>query len=557
MGPRAPGECLKAVPLRRASGYNARGMSREKNPFFDFDPSKARGPRKGPDVGCDLAEQRQGPPGAPERGPLSVSRLVASVKVALAEAFPQRVAVVGEISNFRRHGSGHLYFRLKDAGASIDAVMFRSAAARLKFPPEDGLEVVAEARVDVYDVRGQLQLYVERMTPKGAGSLELAFRQLKDRLQREGLFDAAAKKPIPRFPRAIGVITSETGAAIRDIRRTLARRWPAATVYLLPVLVQGDEAAGQIAEAVALLDENAARLGIETILLARGGGSLEDLWPFNAEAVARAVFAARTPIISGVGHEVDVTICDLVADVRAATPTAAAERAVPDRDAVAEQIASSAMRLRRLARQRLDGARAVLEAVCRSAMFRDPSAPLRTQVQRVDELAHRLRAAVREAVAGARRRLEPGANRLAALHPARLHERAAARVDRLGNRLAWALGGRSKRAGDVLGALVARMMAAHPRHRVDVVREKVRAAARQLEAMSYRHVLRRGYSVTRSAGRIVRSAQQVAGGEVVETELVDGRFRSRVEGAGAAKARPPRRPRAPKARPPEGPGLFD
>jgi len=538
-------------------------MSARRNPFFEFDPSKARGPRGGPDVGKDVTAEVAAAAGADGRAPLTVSALVGRIKDALAAEFPRRVAVVGELSNFKRHSSGHWYFRLKDAGASLDAVMFRSSAERVKFDPSDGLEVVAEGRVDVYDVRGQLQLYVERMTPKGAGALELAFRQLREKLQREGLFDPSAKRPIPQFPRAIGVVTSPTGAAVRDIRRTLRRRWPAATVYLMPSPVQGEGAAAQIAEAVRLLDAAAERLGIDTILVARGGGSLEDLWAFNEEAVARAVHAAATPIVSGVGHEVDTTICDLVADVRAATPTAAAELAVPDQAAVREMLSAAAGRLSRRVRQGVEAGRAALAGLCRSVVFRDPSARLRVQMQRVDELSHRMRGGLVGRVARGRRRLGPCESRLALLHPARLAERAAAAVDRLAGRLIWALGGRSKRAGDTLSRLAGRLLAGHPRGRLRLLRQQVESAGRQLEAMSYRSVLRRGFSVTRRAGgELVRSAEDVAVGDAVQTELADGSFRSRVEGPadGPPATRPTgkRKQRKQRKRPPDpGLTLFD
>ncbi|MCD4699353.1 MAG: exodeoxyribonuclease VII large subunit, partial [Phycisphaerae bacterium] len=268
--------------------------------------------------------------GTKKSAPLTVSDLVARIKEALLDTFPKRLSVVGQISNLKRHSSGHLYFSLKDASAAIDAVMFRSAASGVRFDVEDGLEVVASGRIDVYERQGRLQFYVERLAPQGTGALELAFRQLKDRLEHEGLFDPARKKPLVRFPRAVGVITSPTGAAVRDIARTLSRRWPAAKVFLVPVRVQGDQAAGQIADAVRLMDATAEKYQIDTIIVARGGGSLEDLWAFNEEVLARAIFAADTPIISGVGHEVDFTISDFVADVRSATPTAAAELATPD-----------------------------------------------------------------------------------------------------------------------------------------------------------------------------------------------------------------------------------
>ena len=524
-------------------------MVSDRLPFFD--PAKARGPRRGPDVG----EESPAPAGdVAQKAPLTVPALLARIRGAMNDAFPQPVCVVGELSNVKLHASGHLYFRLKDASAAIDAVMFRAAAMRLKFQPTDGMEVVVEARVDLYEVRGQLQLYVEQMTPKGAGALELAFRQLVEKLRAEGLFEPAAKKPIPRFPRAIGVVSSPTGAAIRDIRRTLARRWPGVAVYLAPTLVQGEGAAEQIAQAIRLLDASAERYQIDTILLARGGGSIEDLWAFNEEVVARAIFAARTPIISGVGHEVDVTIADYVADVRAATPTAAAELAVPSAAELRGHLLQLGRRLSNLLADDVRGHRAAMESLLRSAAFRDPAARLRTHAQWLDELSHRLRAAVRQTLAGDRQALAPAANKLAALHPARLAEQARGRVNQALNRLRWVLGGRSKRAGDALAAAEGRLRAAHPRHRLALAVQRVEAAGRQLEALSYRNVLRRGFSVTRSAeGLILRSVQDVREGQLVETELADGTMTSTVgqtpAGATAAQhggqtARPGDRPAA-------------
>jgi exodeoxyribonuclease VII large subunit len=502
---------------------------------------KSRRRKKSP-VGSDITaaitgspSDRQGgeasppvPPPAPAKM-LSVSALIARVRVALADAFPQRVTVVGEVSNFKLHSSGHMYFRLKDAEAAIDAAMFRQHASRLKFSPVDGLEVVVQGRVDVYDPRGQLQLYVEQMTPRGAGALELAFRQLCEKLQCEGLFDPAAKKPLPRFPRAVGIVTSPTGAAIRDICRTLRRRWPAVRAYLFPVLVQGDGAAESIAEGISLLDANAAKFGIDTVIVARGGGSLEDLWAFNEEIVARAIHAAVTPIVTGIGHEIDVTIADMVADVRAATPTAAAELAVPDAADVWRRLEAMGAGLRRWATELLAASSAALRTVLRSALFRDPTSGLRIRHQRLDELSHRLRAEANRSVSLARRRLEPMGGRLASLHPARLAEAARGRMDRLAARLAWALGGRNKRAGDLLAVWQGRLLAAHPAHHMRLAAQRLTAAQRQLEALSYRGVLRRGFSVTRGRdGTILRSTGDVTHGDWIDTELTDGRIQSRV-----------------------------
>ncbi len=516
-------------------------MSARRLSSFFGEPYEPNGTSKGKDAPAadsappapDAAQKTQ----KPQKTPLSVSALLMRVKDAIA-TLPAQLAVVGEISNLKRHSSGHMYFSLKDANATIAAMMFRQNNMYLKFTPADGMEVVAEGRIDVYEVRGQLQMYVERMTPKGAGSLELAFRQLCEKLKAEGLFDPSRRKPIPRFPRAIGVVTSPTGAAIRDIIRTLRRRWPAAKVYLAPALVQGEGAAQSVAEAVRLLDANAAKYEIDTIIVARGGGSLEDLWAFNEEIVARAIYAANTPIISGVGHEVDVTIADMVADMRAATPTAAAELAVPAADEIAAYISQLAGRLARNVSGKITTARTELNAVCRSSVFRDPTARIRTQTQRLDELSHKLRAGLTEMLSGARKRLEPLANRLAMLHPAMLNEKARAALAEMLHKLDWQFGGLVKRHTDRLADITGRLAAVHPRHRLVLARQHVAAIERQLEAMSHKNVLNRGFSVTRGAGgAILRSVRQVQAGMTVETELADGKFTSETAGNPAVKKR--------------------
>ncbi|NBB95430.1 MAG: exodeoxyribonuclease VII large subunit [Planctomycetes bacterium] len=517
-----------------------------------FDPAEARGPRDAPDVGRYRDRQAPGPQ------PMSVSVLVARVKDALAAAFPERVAVIGELSNVSRPASGHIYFRLKDGSCQIDCAMWKSRASRLKFEPADGLEVVVEGKVDVYDAQGRLQLYAERITPRGEGALELAFRQLKEKLQDEGLFDADRKKPIPRIPRAIGVVTSGTGAAIRDIQRTLRKRWPAATVYLLPVPVQGEGSAAKVAEAIRLLDASAEHLGIDTLITGRGGGSLEDLWAFNEEPVARAVAAARTPVISGVGHETDVTICDLVADCRAATPTAAAQAAVPDCRDLARQTADLRARARRALLDRLEEANAALAAMTRSSVFRDPLGRVHNRMQHVDELAHRLRAVTGSELAEHRRRLEPTANRLAALHPARLVEKGRARIEAMISRLRWALGASAKRAGERLGQAAAGLRAVHPAGRLKLDRQQLRAAERQLQSLDVQAVLRRGFTITLGPdGRPRKSAAEFSPGDRIMTRLADGEIRSNVADDEASAAPPQARPRSRCTKPPPGPALFD
>ncbi len=499
--------------------------------------SAGGGSASGPDVGRDVTAEFLS---SGSSGPLTVTELLGRVKEALLDAFEPRLAVVGEISNFKRHSSGHLYFSLKDPSASIEAVMFRQAAAGVRFDLADGLEVVAEGRVDVWEKAGRLQFYVQRITPRGAGALELAFRQLKERLEAEGLFDPARKKPLVRFPRAVGVITSPTGAVVRDIARTLARRWPAARVYLVPVRVQGDSAVGEIAEALGLLDAAADRLEIDTIIVGRGGGALEDLWAFNEEAVARAIFAAATPIISAVGHETDVTIADFVADVRAATPTAAAELAVPDGADLRRHCRTLAGRLDRRMRDLLENARGALVGLGRSVVFRDPAWRVRSAGQQLDELITRMAGGLSRIHRTGEQRLAQADRVLAAHHPRRRREQAAAALAKVARDLAWVLGRRTKLAGDALAERSADLAAAHPRHRARLARQRVGALRRQLDAMSYRAVLRRGYSVTRLAGQILRRAADARPGEPLETELADGKVRSTVAGSGAKAAPKPR-----------------
>lgn len=277
--------------------------------------------------------------------------------------------VRGEISNYKVYPSGHHYFSLKDAEGAIRCVMFRREAAGLRFRPENGMKVIASGRITVFPRDGQYQLYCSALTPDGVGDLHVAFEQLKEKLWREGLFDPAHKKPIPKFPRRIALITSPAGAAVRDMLRILGARWPLAEVVLLPVRVQGAEAPGEICEA---LDWANRHQVAELIITGRGGGSMEDLWAFNEECVARAVYASRIPVISAVGHEPDVTITDFVADLRAATPSNGAELAVPDQNEVLDRLAQLEGRLGQAVSRRLERARKQLEQAERCRMLQDP-----------------------------------------------------------------------------------------------------------------------------------------------------------------------------------------
>ena len=320
----------------------------------------------------------------------------------------------GEISNYKMYPSGHHYFTLKDADGALRCVMFRGDAVRLRFRPENGMQVIAAGRITVFPRDGQYQLYCVGLTPEGAGDLQLAFEQLKRQLAGEGLFDPAHKKPIPRYPGCIALVTSPAGAAVRDMLRVLKARWPASRVLVVPVRVQGEEAAQEIAAALDYV--NYYQLA-ELIITGRGGGSIEDLWAFNEETVARAIHRSYIPVISAVGHEPDVTIADYVADLRAATPSNAAELAVPDRAELRQVLDQLSGRLVQAGIQRVSRARQRLERAASSRVLRDPGEYLLGRRQQLDALSRRLLHAQSRTVEGQRRRFASLAASLDALSP--------------------------------------------------------------------------------------------------------------------------------------------
>jgi exodeoxyribonuclease VII large subunit len=359
-----------------------------------------------------------GPAIPPNVKVLSVSELTLAVKGLLEEAFPV-VWVAGEVSNLARPSSGHLYFSLKDAQAQLKSVMWRSIALRMRFDLHDGLEVIARGRLSVYQPRGEYQLNVEELYPKGLGALELALRQLKEKLFVRGWFDPTRKKPLPRVPRRLALVTSPTGAAVRDMLEILARRWPSVEVIVCPVRVQGEGAAQEIAAGVRLLNRlhRAGRLPLDVMILGRGGGSIEDLWAFNEECVAEAIHDSVIPVVSAVGHEVDVTIADLVADHRAPTPSAAAAHVVPDRTEVLHGLHDTEGRLHDAMRTRLDLSRQRLDDLAARRAFRLPLERVRDWEQRLDDWGGRLARAARQRLALARQRLDGQAARLEGLSP--------------------------------------------------------------------------------------------------------------------------------------------
>ncbi len=345
---------------------------------------------------------------------LSVSELTDQIKGVLEGQFPA-VWVSGEISNFSRPQSGHCYLTLKDDTAQIRAVLWRTAASRVRVELHDGLEVICRGQLDVYAPRGSYQLVIQQLELKGLGALELALRKLRERLAAEGLFEPARKKPLPKFPRRIAFVTSPTGAAIRDFLEVLRRRWRGVDVLIVPVRVQGEGAAEEIAAGIALVNRLAEP--VDVLVVGRGGGSLEDLWAFNEEIVVRAIFASRIPVVSAVGHEIDVTLSDLVADVRALTPSEAAERVVPAADEVMAFLRRQEQRLAGALRARASAARARLDALAGCRVFRRPLERVQLLERLLDDLDARTRRAIARRVETADNLVAAHAGRLESLSP--------------------------------------------------------------------------------------------------------------------------------------------
>lgn len=398
---------------------------------------------------------------------LTISQLTRRIK-SLLEGELGTVWLSGEISNWKLAASGHAYFTLKDENSQIDAVMFKGKLSRLRFEPESGLEVLAHGQLSVYEKRGNYQIVLSDMQPKGVGALQLAFEKLKKKLAAEGLFDDLHKQPLPMLPRRIGVVTSPTGAAIRDILNVLTRRFGSIHVIIYPARVQGDGAAPEIAAGIRALDD----WGVDVMIVGRGGGSLEDLWPFNEEIVVRAVYEARTPIISAVGHEVDVALTDFAADLRAPTPSAAAELVVREQAALGEQVLRLKKRLGQGLERRLAEARHRVRLAQNSYVLQRPEELVRERRQRSDELRMRLDDGVREQLRDGRTRLERATRSLALLSPKNQLDRTQERLARLRQRL--------HAAG---------------RDIPDEGRHRLRPLLAQLDALSPLAILSRGYAL--------------------------------------------------------------
>jgi len=428
---------------------------------------------------------------------LTVSELTGLLRTSIEEQFSD-IWLEGELSNLRAPGSGHVYCTLKDKTSQIRAVLFRSSAVRLRFTLQEGLQVIVRGRLTVYEPRGEYQIVLDTVEPKGIGALQLAFEQLKERLAVEGLFDQDRKKPIPAFPRTVGVVTSLTGAAIRDILAVLRRRWPTLHILIAPVQVQGESAGRKIAEALAALNDWGS---VDVIIVGRGGGSLEDLWSFNEEIVVRAIAASHVPVVSAVGHEIDVTLADFVADLRAPTPSAAAEAVVPVLAEVVERLRELTARTGQIMsrhcafeRQRLDaGVRGVTDV-----RFR-----LQEAAQRTDDMVDRLRELLQRLLTSGRERIHEAQRNLSGLNPIVVIKQGLATVPQFSKRLEGQMG----------------VILAQRGHRIH-------AMLAQLNSLSPLAILGRGYSIlhTVPAGQILHRAKDVEVGQELEAQLASGRL---------------------------------
>jgi exodeoxyribonuclease VII large subunit len=450
-----------------------------------------------------------------ERRPLTVSELTESVRKAIEARFAS-VWVEGEISNFKAHSSGHWYFTIKDEGAQLRAKCFRSTNSRIRFRPKDGLHVRARGRLTVYEVRGEYELIVEALDPVGAGALQVAFEQLRDRLQAEGLFAPELKRPLPVFPGRVGVVTSPTGAAIRDILNVISRRTRTVHVLFSPARVQGDGAGRDIARAIKLLGDHHERARqegrhqdlVDVLIVGRGGGSTEDLWAFNEEEVARAIRASPIPVISAVGHETDFTIADFVSDRRAPTPSAAAELVAAREDQICATLAQTGQTLSRLMRYKIMTARTRVQEQALSHAFDEVRGQLRDAASATNSARHRLQILMNQAVRGAHLRSDALSR---SLTPVQLR----ARFNEARVRFEAAYSGCSIAVEKQL----------------DDRKNRLGLAAASLDALSPLAVLQRGFSIAQKEdGSLLRDAKLLAVGDRIKVRLAKGTISANVEG---------------------------
>lgn len=496
-----------------------------------FDPDRAVGPEPADAPARREAKARR----LQEAEHLTVSQVAELIKTTLEQRVPSPLRVIGEVSNLSR--PNHWYFSLKDDKAVLNCVAWASAVKKFRFVPAEGDEVVATGHISHYGPQGRTQLYVSALKPVGAGALDLMFRQMCDELRTLGYFDESRKKSLPVFPRRIAVVTSESSAAWQDVIATAGQRCNAVGLLLADVRVQGEGAAEQVADAIRRIDTNRDTLGVDAILVTRGGGSAEDLWTFNERVVADAAFTCELPIVAAIGHESDTTVIELVADVRAATPTQAVMRLIPVSSQLLEQVHHLDHRLNSLMVRLVERQRERLAVITRTTLFRDPGSLVREAKTAIGRHQRDLRRALRARVIHEQARLERLAGRLQRLRPEALASQHRQWLAVLDDRLRRALrrhvdqrqllDGHQQRLGQVVRANCRR------------ITERLDAMSRQFASIGPERVLARGYSYTTTAqGDLIRSARSVSGGQHIVTRMVDGSFGSTVDGPKDRTRRP-------------------
>jgi len=450
----------------------------------------------------------------------SIKELNTKIKYVLEDGLPSRMVVKGEVSGWRPHASGHSYFNLKDEGSILPCVMWKSNVGKIKFKVDAGIEVLAKGYIDVYPQGGKYQYYVEKLEPVGVGDLQLKFEQMVKKLKTEGLFDEKHKKAIPPYPMRIGIVTSASGAAVKDIADSVYTRWPCAKMMIYPAAVQGEPAAKQIATAIRAMNRRNSELKLDVMIVGRGGGSMEDLWAFNEEPVARAIFASKIPVISAVGHEIDFTIADYVADARASTPTKAGVIAVPDMDEVLDRISEAEHRLGFNCQRNIEVSTYRLEAVQGRSCFRDPMLMVNNAAQQVDEAAGRLTETMDRMTSQMHQKLASSLEQVQRVEPHRLIGDKKLDINRLANNLSTGM----KNLIETRKPTVERLENAAFSTIERILNKKklqLTAIENRLGGLDPRSVLDRGYSITmfKDSGKVVGKAKQVKTGDVLVTEL--------------------------------------
>ena len=435
----------------------------------------------------------------PERQVYTVTEITRAIKFSLETEFLQ-IWIEGEISNLRIPSSGHMYLTIKDEKSQIKVVMFRSSKSQLKFEPKDGDKVIVKGKITVYEPRGEYQAVIEYMEPRGIGALQLAFQQLKEKLLKEGLFDEKFKKIIPLLPQKLGIVTSPTGAAIRDILNIINRRFPNLHILIVPVKVQGEGASREIAAAINDLNQIA---DVDVIIVGRGGGSIEDLWAFNEEEVARAIFKSKIPVISAVGHEIDFTISDFAADLRAPTPSAAAELVVKDKNVLLETVITLNKRFLRNIRGILAESKVKLKNLTGRKVLLDPLTPIHEKQQKLDEITLRMERGVKKIFETQKARIQSSGKHLFLLNPLvkiKQHKTLLAEQDK---------------------KIITQM-----NFKLNILRNSINATMKRLDSVSPLSVLKRGYAVCRTypEGKVLKDSRKASIGEFVKVQLSKGKL---------------------------------